>query len=353
MYENLSYEDILKRLLERVPDTLDKREGSIIYDALSPCALEIKMLYLAIDDAISDSFADTASREFLIRRAAERGLVPRAAECAELRAVCVPEGLDIPLGTRFSMGENYYFITEKLPGNSYRIKCETAGASGNAIFGVMTPVEYVKNLESFAAVEVLIPGVDEEDTEAFRERYFDSFDSHAVGGNVTDYIEKTTAIAGVGAVKVTPVWRGGGTVELTILDSEFNAASPELLARVQGLIDPEAAMGEGLAPIGHSVTVDTAEKIPINISMRLDFDDGFSFEILRDEIENVISDFLLEFRKSWSDRNSFSVRVSQIESRLMGVRGIIDISDTKICGAASNIELTRLQIPVLGVIECE
>lgn len=353
MYENLSYEDILKRLLERVPDTMDKREGSIIYDALSPCAIEIKLLYIAIDDALSDSFADTASREFLIRRAAERGLYPKAAACAELRAVCVPEGLDIPLGTRFSMGENYFFIAEKLSDNSYRIKCENAGAAGNSIFGTMTPVEYVRGLESFSAVEVLIPGEDEEDTEAFRKRYLGSFDSHAFGGNVTDYIEKTGAISGVGAVKVTPVWQGAGTVELTILDSELNAASTELISRVQELIDPEAAMGEGLAPIGHSVTVDTAEAVPIDISMHLDFDEGYSFTGLRDEIEAVISDFLLELRRNWSARNSASVRVSQIESRLVGVRGIVDISDTKICGAASNFELTRLQIPVLGVIDCE
>lgn len=353
MYENLTYEDILKRLLERVPATLDKREGSIIYDALSPCALEIKMLYMAIDDALSDSFADTASREFLIRRAAERGLFPKPAACAELRAVSVPEGLEIPVGTRFSMGENYYFVAEKMSGDSYRIKCESPGASGNAIFGTMMPVEYVKDLESFSAVEVLIPGEDEEDTETFRQRYLGSFDSHAFGGNVTDYIEKTGAIAGVGAVKVTPVWQGGGTVELTILDSDHNAASAELISRVQELIDPHAASGEGLAPIGHAVTVDTAEVVPINISMRLDFEDGYSFAVLRGEIEDVLSDFLLDFRRNWADRNSVSVRVSQIESKLMGIRGIIDISDTKICGNAANFELTRLQIPVLGVINCE
>ena len=353
MYENLTYEDILKRLLERVPDTLDKREGSIIYDALSPCAMEIKLIYMAIDDALSDSFADTASREFLIRRAAERGLYPRAAACAELRAVCVPEGLDIPIGTRFSMGENHYFITEKLPDNSYKIKCENSGSGGNSIYGAMTPVEYVKGLESFSAVEVLIPGEDEEDTEAFRERYLGSFDSHAFGGNVTDYIEKTIAIPGVGAVKVTPVWQGGGTVELTILDSDLNAASAELRSRVQSLINPEPALGEGLAPIGHSVTVDTAEVIPIDISMHLDFDEGYNFASLRGEIENVISDFLLDLRRNWSSRNSASVRVSQIETRLMGIHGIIDISDTTVCGAASNFELTRLQIPVLGVINCE
>ena len=33
MYENQTYEAILRRMLERVPEQIDKREGSIIYDA--------------------------------------------------------------------------------------------------------------------------------------------------------------------------------------------------------------------------------------------------------------------------------------------------------------------------------
>lgn len=352
MYENLTYEDILARLLERVPDNLDRREGSVIYDALAPCAMELRLMYSAIDEALEDSFADTASREFLIRRAAERGLFPKSAACAELRAVCVPEEAEIPEGTRFSLDGVYFAVAGKTDGG-YRIKCETAGRVGNSFSGAMLPVDYVPGLVSFSAVELLIPGEDEEDTEAFRARYLGSFDSHAFGGNVADYIEKTGAIAGVGAVKVTPVWKGGGTVELTILDSEFEAAGAELIARVQELIDPAEGSGEGLAPIGHAVTVDAPRVVPIDVEMRLDFDEGYGFANLKSEIERVISELLLDFRKSWSARNGGSIRISQLESRLMSVKGIIDISGTKICGAASNFELGRLEIPVLGVISCE
>lgn len=352
MYENLTFEDILGRMLERVPETLDKREGSVIYDALAPCAMELKLMYLAIDEALEDTFADTASREFLIRRAAERGLFPKAAACAELRAVSVPEDIDIPIGTRFSLDDVYYFITEKINGG-YKIKCETAGSAGNNFSGAMTPVDYVRGLEKFSAVELLIPGEDEEDTETFRARYLASFDAHAFGGNIDDYVRKTNSISGVGAVMVTPVWKGGGTVELTILDSEFNAASDELIGRVQSLIDPEAAMGEGLAPIGHTVTVDTAEVVPIDISMNLIFDSGYNFANLRSVIENSIADYLLDIRRNWAARGGFVIRISQIESRIMNIPGILDISGTEICGNDSNFELNRMQIPVPGVIVCE
>lgn len=38
MYENKTYENLLNGMLERVPDDIDKREGSIVYDALGPTA---------------------------------------------------------------------------------------------------------------------------------------------------------------------------------------------------------------------------------------------------------------------------------------------------------------------------
>ena len=46
MYENVTYEDILQRMLDRVPDSMDKREGSIIYDALAPAAVELQLMYI-------------------------------------------------------------------------------------------------------------------------------------------------------------------------------------------------------------------------------------------------------------------------------------------------------------------
>ena len=41
------YEQILKRLLNAVPSDVDKREGSIIYNALSPAALELQQVYFS------------------------------------------------------------------------------------------------------------------------------------------------------------------------------------------------------------------------------------------------------------------------------------------------------------------
>lgn len=351
MYENITYEAILKRMLGRIPDTVDKREGSVIYDALAPAALEITLMYTELDQILDDCFADTASRGYLIRRAAERGLYPKAETYSVLKAMCVPEDADVPIGARFTLNDLSYAVEEKMSDGSYKVRCETAGAAGNKYFGAMTPVDYIKGLESFSVTELMIPGEDEEDTEVFRKRYLESFDSGAFGGNAADYIQKTNQLSGVGAAKVTPVWNGGGTVLLTILDSEFGAASDTLIAQVQRQIDPQGdAGGEGIAPIGHVVTVNTAEKVPINIAFDLTLDEGLTFESVKQIVEREIGGYLLSLRKEWQLHDNCAVRIAQIESRIMGIDGVVDISGTRVNGGTENVILTKYQIPVSGVI---
>ena len=40
MFEVMTYEKIMERMLARVPNSLDKREGSVMLDALAPAAKE-------------------------------------------------------------------------------------------------------------------------------------------------------------------------------------------------------------------------------------------------------------------------------------------------------------------------
>ena len=101
MYENISYEQILKRMLDRVPNNLDKREGSIIYDALAPAAMELMGMYIELNIILKETFGDTASRDFLIRRAKERGITPQPSTHAVLKAVSKPDTVDIKIGARF------------------------------------------------------------------------------------------------------------------------------------------------------------------------------------------------------------------------------------------------------------
>ena len=83
MNENLDeyyeYETILNRMLDKIPDTLDKREGSIIYDALAPAAAEMAQMYIVLKNNIDLVFADTAVEEYLDRLSNQVGLTRKEA----------------------------------------------------------------------------------------------------------------------------------------------------------------------------------------------------------------------------------------------------------------------------------
>ena len=271
-----SYEEIMERLLAMVPEDMDKREGSLIYDALAPVALEIQILLIEMENNRKEAYADTASREYLIRRAKERGLKPYPATNAEVKAEVLPIDAEVPAGARFTGEGAIYRVTEKIATGQYRLRCEEAGEIGNRLNIDLIPIEYLENLQKIKIVQLLIPAEDEEATEDFRKRYFDSFASQSFGGNIAEYKEKVKAISGVAGVKVIPVWQGAGTVKLTILSSDYDVPSAELIQQVQEKIDPteNTGKGYGIAPIGHKVTVDgvsalTTKRVSLILKKRL------------------------------------------------------------------------------------
>jgi len=350
MYENITYEVILQRMLDRVPNNIDKREGSIIYNALAPAAVELQNMYIEFDAILNEAFADTATREYLIKRCAERGIIPEPATNAILKGVF---NIDVPIGSRFSLDDLNYEVIEKISNGVFKLKCETAGIVGNQHFGSLIPIDYIDGLTSAELVEVLIPGEDEEKTEDLRKRYFNSFSSQAFGGNIADYKEKTNAIPGVGGVKVYPTPNGvGGTVKLVIIDSTFGVPSSTLLNTVQTIIDPIPNQGKGIgiAPIGHVVTVEGVTATTVNISTNITYQEGWTWADVEPYVHEAIDIYFLELAKSWANEENLIVRISQIETRLLNVAGIIDIADTTINGLAQNLILDSDSIPVRGEV---
>lgn len=351
----MTFENILNRMLSRVPDNVDKREGSIIYDALAPAAAELAIAYIQLDVILNETFADTASREYLIKRAAERGVNPYPATNAVLKGVFKDSQnnpFNVPIGSRHSLDDTNYKVIEKIADGEYKLQCESAGVIGNQKFGTLIPIEYIPGLSTAELVELLVPGEDEEDTESLRQRYFNSLKSEAYGGNITDYIQKTNAIQGVGGTKVYPVWNGGGTVKLVIIDSEYNSPTEEMIDEVQTIIDPVSNSGEGvgIAPIGHKVTVVGVTEVPISISTNITFQSGFTWDDVKELAKEKIEEYFKELRSTWADQEALVIRISQIEVRLLNVPGILDVFDTIINGTATNLILGADEIPVLDVI---
>ena len=396
MYENETYEVILERMLDRVSDQLDKRPSSLIYDTHSSTAIELQILYIELEYLIKNSYGDTAEREFLVMQCKDTGIPPESATNAVLNGEFTHTHIDVT-GQRFNIGSLNYVVTEQIAPGQYQVMCETAGVIGNQYLGQMIPMEYIDGLETATLTEVLVPGEDEEETEALRQRYFDSFNEQAFGGNRAAYLEAVRKIDGVGDVKVTRVWNGdirpaemipgikvqtwyesikdtldaevrawlktvyeaakekkltvGGTVLVTVVNSlDYGEASNVLLESIQTELDPvqNAGEGYGLAPIGHVVSVKSAETVAVYVTTTVTFEEGSNWTNTKAAIEEVIEAYLLELRQEWAESSYLIVRVSQLETRILGVKGVIDITNTKINGSAENLSLGEYQVPTFG-----
>lgn len=353
MYEDVTYELILDRMLDRVlaqNPNIDTREGSIIYNALAPAAVELQNMYIQLDTILNESFADTQTRDYLIKRCAERGVNVEPATHAIRQGEFVPSTLEIEIGARFSLNILNYVVTEKISNGVYKLQCETAGYDGNVESGALIPIEYIEGLETATLTDVLVPGEDEEDTEHLRQRYYDSLNSQAFGGNITDYKEKTNSLDGVGGVKVYPVWNGGGTVKLVIINSDFEKPSEVLVNSVQTIIDPTQNQGNGvgIAPIGHIVTVLGCNETVVNVATRITFQEGWNWEALKPYAEQAIDDYFKELASDWASLDNIIVRISQIEIRLLNLTGVLDIADTTLNGVAHNLTVEADNIPKRG-----
>ena len=403
MFENYDFDTVLEDMLAEVSDDFDKREGSVIYDALAPAAARISELYEGLDMVVNELYADTASYYYLIKRAAERGLLPHEETSAICRLKVIPANAAISIGDRFNLNELNYVVTSMINPveGEYQVTCETAGTAANQQLGDLLPIETsneLNDLETAKLTEILIPGEDEEDVEAFRERYFNSFGNEAFGGNRADYIEKVNEIDGVGGCKVTRRWRGGfnpssfiptdtvtdwfnrtegtlteevrewltnvytsakdklltvgGTIEVVIINSEFNNPSEALIKNVQETVDPnqKTGEGEGCAPIGHVVMVRGVRPEAVDVDVSgIEYQPGYSFSNMKSTIEGVIESYLLELRETWDANENLIVRVSQIEARLIELKeNIADVSGIRLNGSNENVILDTNSIPVRG-----
>lgn len=402
MYENMTYEALLKRALARVPTGIDKREGSMVMNGVAPSMAEIAQLYIGLDFVFTATYLATAPREYLIKRAADRNMAPYPASAAVFRAEF---NIEVPEGTRFSCEDLNFVVTgpaiEEDPPDEWvaqRVTCETAGAAANSYSGTLIPIEYVNGLTHAELVSVLIPGDDDEETEVFRKRVLDSFHSLAFGGNQADYVEKVTAMDGVKAVKVHPVWNSdiepaslipdetvqawytntiatltgsaaqwltavytaalnkkltvGGTVKLVLMASNNAAPTETLIDTVQTAVDPtqNAGDGLGLAPIGHVVNVTGVTPESVNITLNLTYATGWNWDAVKSYVESVIDEYFEELAGTWASSDYLTVRISQIESRILSgcAAMITDIGGTKINGKEENLVLDADSIPVRG-----
>lgn len=354
----MDFDTILQRMLDRVPNTFDKREGAVIYDALAPAARELANMYDAIDEKLRNTFAGTADREWLIKRCQEIGISPNPATYAVRKGVFTPATLEIAIGERFNFDDLNFVVIEKLEtAGEYALQCETIGTAGNYGTGALIPIQYIKGLETATLTStVMIYGENEEETEALRQRYFDTLPTMTLDGNVAQYSKWCREFGGIGNFKIFPEWNGKNTVKVSILSSENTVANKALIDDFQEYLDPPTGtindtptaegypqgrgLGMGKAPIGAICTVTTATKKTINVQATVLLREGYDQPV---GLQQQLIDYLKTLNYV-RDTVSY-VAISAVFANNESIDVVLDVT---VNGGKTNITLGDEEIAELG-----
>ena len=362
--EYYSYDNILRRMLAEIPDNMDKRPSSPIWNGLAPVASELANEYIEIQIYKDQTYLLTAIGSNL-DTIGENYSIPRKKATYAERIIQLTDTNDnltnVPIGSRFSVPDSdssiTYIITRYLETGKAVVQCEQSGVIGNEYTGELLPLFSIDTLKEVIILSTLTPAQDEEDDDTYRARILDILNTKGFAGNIRAYKDYIDEISGASEPKVFPVWNGGGTVKLSILDSEYNAITPEFQAEIKELIDPEQYTGQGvgMAPIGHKVTIDTPTELKINITADVELESGITVGNIQKQVEDNIEEYLLSVRKEWADRDTIYVYIAQIIVSILRVSGISNVSNALINSSNTDVEITSTAleqfIPVLGEVK--
>lgn len=347
-------EIIQTRMLSNIVSNYDKTEGSFIYDAIKPVAIELENICQEIEISKEKLSIEKLTGDELEQRVYEKTGITRksATRASGYVMMTVKAGAVISEGALVASDTINFIVKETKTINGdgdveVLVYCEEYGSIGNLPSGSiryfpvsMSGITKVTNNEDFTN------GYDAEGDEELLERYYERIRTPAISGNKYHYINWTKEVTGVGDAKVIPLWNGDNTVKIVIIDSNKQPASSDLVAEVQEYIDPDGkGLGEGQAPIGAYCTAVSANSVDINISFTAIKNDSVTDEERIQSVKDNITEYLKEIAF-----NEEAISYNRIASIILDSKGIIDFSDLTINGQTTALSLADDEVAVLGVL---
>ena len=348
MEEKVTKKDVLDRLiaayLETAQDGVATVEGSFTSDTLAANAVEFEKAYGESTLVLEAAFAQTSWGEYLTAHAEEHGVMRQpATQALVVLTVTGKSGSNVPAGSLFATVDGRNFETTETAvigeNGSVNVKAQsqTAGSDNNVAAGTITKIPTgIYGVSSVNNAAAAYDGFDEETDAALLERLLFKVRQPSTSGNVYHYQLWATSVAGVGAVKILPLWNGNGTVKVLVVDAEMGVPSDDLLQKVRDEISANA-------PIGATVTVAAPETLIVNVALTVTEGVGSA-----DGIKQVLNDY---FKQTVFETDCISY--AHIGKAILSEyvkTGVLDYADLKINNGTVNIPVADGQLPVIGQV---
>lgn len=354
--EKATEEHFTQLAMAEAPPGIDKSEGQMYYDHTKPSAIiaaEITQFHFPI--ALQMIFPQFATDEYLEWHGQPYNIIRRSATRAsgEVLITSQKEGQPIPIGTLFfTLGDEVenskqYRAIENaviVDGQAIvHIESVDAGVIGNTAAHTIVAAQSGLEIDTVTNLEDVTGGVEAESDKSLRERIMSRIALAPLSGARRDYERWSKEVDGVGNVIVQPLWNGPQTVRVLITDANNQVANEDLIERVKEYLDPAEfeGQGEGQAPIGAIVTVDTVQVVEVSVKAIITFEDGADPIASLIRAKNNINDYAL---------GKSVVRLVEVGAALIETEGILDYSDLTLNEQVGNIELLQGERAVVNEV---
>lgn len=349
--------------VDQVDEWTDTRQGAFFYITTQPGVREAARMYdLMGTEVPMASNPLWAWETYLDDHAAVQDLDRLPATFAEgVVTFSGPNGTVIPAG--FTVGVTPSTDTEDAP--EYQTQADVTIAAGTVNVAVVATEPGVKGNVGAGAVTAfstpppdgvtvtnaaaITGGTETQTDEGLRTRLLDRYIGQG-SGNQADYRRWTLDEPGVGRVSVISLWNGPGTVKVIPMTPEGGPVAAGVVASLQTRLDPVAGQGEGQAPVGATVTVQTATGLNVAVVADVTYESGYSVDGFGGTI--AVGDLIRAAVESYVEGvgPGEEVVLTQVIGRIVSVIGVHDVAGVTLNGSAANISVPASPTPQVPII---
>ena len=352
LFEDQTPEVIRDRILSRMDTDLQTREGSYAFDQVSPMCFELWRVLMTLDELISAFYVDQNSGRYLDDHADLLGMARRAGtKAAAVIHFTGRNGVTVPAGTAFFTASGLEFdlvydvVLVDGAGTGYLMAAQ-AGDKYNVDAGEIDQIlRNISGLEAYTN-DAATGGTDPESDTALFERIDVRRKNPATSGNEAHYREWALECDGVGAVKVTGLWAGPGTVRVLLVDYDRKPVD-------DAVVDACAAHIQTNRPVGADVTVLSAAGTEISVTATVTIDASTTVADVQAAFVSKLDTYLQELANEYfkfAEVYSYTLHYNKVAALLMEIDGVIDFTVLTVNGGTSNITIDAAAVPVPGEV---
>lgn len=342
------FEEIYERIINRMTNPASKIEGTWSSDNAQAVANELAKMYSEdIDTILDKAFVSTAVGEWLDLACADYGMYRNEATYAEVNLKVKGE-VGSYTGIIAASDEINFLLDDFTISNEtevyVRAVCQTKGSDGNVLENTVNRVINSDKIISVKNENAAEGGYDLENDKSFRERTIEKISDPPTSGNISHYRSWALDVTGVEKVRVYPLARGNGTVDIAIVADNNTKASNVLIENVKEYVD-------NVRPIGADILVQAAIPVSLLVEAVVMVKDGYTTKMIQEQLFSQLDNYVKNI--PFSNLNISEVipetliSYVKIADLLFSCEGIEDVESYTVNSQNKSFRLGEREFPIV------